>query len=146
MNVILANGTTFTPLVVTSAQRVVQGEHRNVIIFTFNGDVSLDELDALFVAENCETIKIVETFIDGMDQEITNEFIHHNYTLREQLKSEMVQTAFAEDGNTAIYEKRITVSMAQRTQMEIQLASLIETLDILVMENLFSGEEEEEDV
>ena len=146
MNVILANGTTLTPLAVTSAQRIVQGEPRNVIIFTFNGDVSLDELDALFAAENCETIKIIETMINEMDQEVTNEFIYHNYTLREQLKSEMVQTAFAEDRNTAIYEKRITVSMAQRTQMEIQLASLVETVDILVMENLFSGEEEEEDV
>lgn len=36
----------------------------------------------------------------------------------------------------AIYEDRITVSMSQRTYTESQLASLIDTVDVLVMDAL----------
>lgn len=138
MNIILANGVTLAPITTTGAKRTVQGANRDVLSFVFAGTTSLDELNKLFTAENCETITIVETKADEMGVSTTNEFIHSGYVIRESLKRETILVTPATADTEAIYEDRITVSMAQRTYAESQLASLTETIDVLVMENLMA--------
>ena len=47
-----------------------------------------------------------------------------------------VEPATADEPGT--YESRVTVAMSRRTYQEIQLASLTETVDLLVMESLMA--------
>jgi hypothetical protein len=89
---------------------------------------NIDTLDSIFTADNCETIVITNN--DG------SENVYKAYTIRRELKKTRVEVYPETPDSPAVYEERITVSMAQRTYMETQLASLIETIDILVLENL----------
>jgi hypothetical protein len=89
---------------------------------------SIATLDSIFTADNCETIVITNN--DG------SENVYKAYTIRRELKKTKVEVHPETPDSPAVYEDRITVSMAQRTYMETQLASLTETLDILVMEKL----------
>ena len=63
-------------------------------------------------------------------------YLHKGYTIRAGLKKEAVEVTPATEEAEAIYEDRITVSMSQRTYTESQLASLIDTVDVLVMDAL----------
>lgn len=123
MKIILANGTELTPILVTGGPKYVQNATRDTLNFVF-AECSLDEMDDAFNEMNCETITIVGD--DG------SEAIHSGYVIRAELvkKSEEVEK------NT--YEKRVFVSMSQRTYAESQLASLTETVDVLVMESLLA--------
>lgn len=134
MKIILANGIELKPTGIIGAKRSVQGATRDVLSFVFSAETSMDELDAMFTAENCEVIKIV-------NGERVN--IHNAYTVRAELKCEPVLVTPATDSAEAVYENRVTVSMAQRTYVEAQLAqiaALTETVDYLVMESLMSAE------
>ena len=128
MNIILSNGTTLSPILVTGGPRYVQGQSRDTLSFIFPATESLEELDSLFTPENCETI----TVVDEQDAE----YIHSAYTVRAELKKEAVEVTPATEEAEAVYEDRITVSMSQRTYTESQLASLTDTVDVLVMESL----------
>lgn len=123
----LTNGTELNPILATGGQRYVQSENRDTLSFVFPADASMDELDALFTAENCEAI----TIVDG-----ENEYIHHGYTIRTELKREPVVVTPATEASEAVVENRVTVSMSQRTYAESQLASLTDTVDTLVMDAL----------
>jgi hypothetical protein len=132
-----ANGATLTPITTTGAKRTVQGATRDVLSFAFPADASMDELNKLFTPENCEIITIVETRkIPETGAIYENEHQYVGYVIRDGIKREnlLVRPETAE--SAAVYEDRITVSMAQRTYAETQLASLMETIDILVMEKL----------
>ena len=131
MKIILANETELNPINVVGAKRTVQGATRDVLSFVFPADTSMDELDNVFTAENCEIIKVVHG---------DKEYIHNAYAIRVELKREPVEIVKATDSTEAVYENRVVISMGQRTYTETQIAALMETVDYLVMESLMEVE------
>lgn len=123
MKIILANEIELSPINVTGAKRTVQNATRDVLSFIFHADTSMDELDGLFTAENCETIKVVHG---------DKEYIHNAYTIRVELKREPVEVVKATESTEAIYENRVVVSMAQRTYMETQMAQMQASMNALL--------------
>lgn len=116
MEVILSNGTSLTPIVVTGESRYVQGSNRDCLSFIFSASSGLSALDSAFTESACESIKIIE---DGGDI-----YIHKGYTIRAGLKKESVETNRGTSEEASTYEDRITVTMAQRTYAESQIATL----------------------
>lgn len=123
MNIILANGAELAPITVTGEKRTVQGASRDVLSFVFPADTSMDELDSIFTAENCESIAIV----DG-----DSKYVHNAYTVRAELKREPVMVTPATESEAAIYENRVIVSMGQRTYTESQIAETQAALNALL--------------
>lgn len=128
MKIILFNGTELTPIVVTGAKRNIQGAVRDSMSFVFHVSEGMDALDALFIPTNCESITI-----EGDDG---TSYIHKGYTVRAELFKSSVEVEPATSETEAVFEDRITVVMAQRTYSESQIASLTDTVDVLVMESL----------
>lgn len=129
MKIILANGQELTPIMVHGSMKMVQGSNRDCLFFVFPAETSLDELDGIFTAANCENI----TVYDG-----ENAYIHSGYTVRDMLKRDLVRVSKETEEQPAVYENRVTVSMAKRTYLETQLASLTDTVDVLVLESLMA--------
>lgn len=123
MKIILTNGTELEAIVVTGSKRTVQGASRDTLCFVFPAETSLEEMDGLFTEENCETITIVED---------ENQYVKSGYTIRADLKRESVEVTPATDTEDAVYENRVTVSMAQRTYAEYQMAEVKSTLNALL--------------
>ena len=123
----LTNGIELNPILVTGGQRYVQGTNRDTLSFVFPADVSMDELDTLFTAENCESIAI-------MDGE--NEYIHNGYTIRAELKREPIVVTPATEISESVTENRVTVSMSQRTYMESQLVATQLAVEMLCMNDV----------
>ena len=130
MKIILNNGKELSPILVTGGTRMVQGASRDTLSFIFPADVSMESVDVAFSAENCEKITIIGD--DG------SENIHTGYTIRAELSKAPVEVSAATAETDAVYEDRVTVSMAQRTYAESHLASLTDTVDVLVMESLMN--------
>jgi hypothetical protein len=128
MKIKLATGAELNPILVTGAPTYVQGAKRDTLTFIFPATESLEALDAAFSATACESITIVGDH--------GSEAIHKAYTIRAKLEKAMVEVKPATAETEAVTEERITVSMAQRTYAESQLASLTDTVDVLVMESL----------
>lgn len=126
MTIKFTNGAELNPIVVTGAQTYVQGAKRDTLTFVFPATESMEALDEAFTETNCESITIVGN--DG------SESIHKAYTIRHELKKTAVEVAPATAETEAVTEERITVSMAQRTYMETQLANTQATLDALLVE------------
>ena len=123
MKIILANGAELSPITATGGKRNVQGASRDVLSFVFPADASMDELDAIFTAENCETITVVEG---------ANEYIHSGYTIRAELKRNPVEVTPETESTEAVYENRVTVAMAQRTYTESQMAAMQKAMAALL--------------
>lgn len=119
MKIILIDKTELNPIIVTGAPQYVQGANRDALTFVFP-ETSLDELDAAFTESNCESITII-----GDDE---SEAIHTGYTIRTELSKAQVQTGTGDAETDAVYETRVTVTMAQRTYAETKLASLQEEM------------------
>lgn len=130
MKIILCNGVELTPNTVTGGKRLVQGASRDTLTFIFPDGTSLDELDSIFTAANCERITIID--------DAGAEFVHSDYVIRAELKRELMEVAPASADEPGTYENRVTVAMSRRTYQEIQLASLTETVDLLVMDSLMA--------
>lgn len=130
MKIILANGKELSPILVTGGPRHIQGASRDTLSFIFPSDVSMESIDVAFSAEACEKITIIGD--DG------SENIHTGYTIRAELSKASVEVTPATESEAAVFEDRITVSMSQRTYAESQLASLTDTVDVLVMESLMN--------
>lgn len=124
MKIILSNGAELSPNTVTGTKRLVQGASRDTLTFVFNDGTSLDELDSIFSAENCERITIIEE--DG------SEYVHSGYVIRAELKREPVEVAPASDSEPATYENRVVVAMSRRTYQESQFAELQEALNLIL--------------
>lgn len=124
----LANGNELNPIVVTGASRHIQGATRDTLSFVFPASEGMDAIDSAFTESACESITIIDD--EG------NENIYKAYTIRAELKKTSVEVTPATVETEAVTEERITVSMSQRTYAETQLASLTDTVDILVMESL----------
>ena len=127
MKIIRANGVELTPNLVEGTPLMIQGAERDTLSFIFPGDADLSELDAAFSTEACETIYIE----DG-----GNTYIHKGYTIRAKMEKTSLQVSNGTSESDDVYEDRIIISMSQRTYIESQLASLTETVDVLVMESL----------
>ena len=146
MKIILTDSTELSPIIVTGAKRQIQGASRDVLTFVFSADVGMDALDTAFSEANCESISIIEPIeTEEIDENgnpvakiVENEYIHKAYTIRTELVKKAVEITPATESTEAVTEERITVSMAQRTYAETQLANLTETVDILVMESLMA--------
>ena len=116
MRITLTNGVELNALMVTGGGRYVQGATRDTLTFIFPVEQSMDELDALFTAQNCETIILGDGETEGG--------IHHGYTIRAELKREPVEVAPATESTEAVMENRTFVSMAQRTYMETKMMEM----------------------
>lgn len=123
MKIVLANGTELSPITLTGAKRTVQGATRDVLSFVFPAETSMDELDSIFTAKNCETI----TVVNG-----ENQFIHKAYTVRAELKREPIMVAPATENTAEVYENRVVISMGQRTYAETQIAEMKAAMDALL--------------
>lgn len=127
MKITLANGTELNPILVSGGRRTVYGQNRDSLSFVFPVTEGIEALDAVFTAENCESITI---------EDDKGSYIHKGYTVRVELSKNNVEVTPATTETEAVREDRITVIMAQRTYMENQIASLTDTVDMLVMESL----------
>ena len=119
MKVILTNETELTPIMVTGAQKYVQGVNRDSLTFVF-AEVGLDEIDGVFTEENCESITII-----GDDE---SEAIHNGYVIRTDLTKKLVVTQTATSETEEVTENRVMVTMAQRTYAETQMRSMQEEI------------------
>lgn len=126
MKVIL-NNTELAPINVIGGRKNVQGANRDTLTFVFPGDMNMAELDGIFTAPNCESITV---------ENETGSYIHKGYTVRGELSKTTVCVSAETEESPAVYEDRINVVMGQRTYTESQLASLTDTVDVLVMESL----------
>ena len=115
MKIYLTNGLELNPIMVTGGKQSAQGAYRDTLTFVFPAETSMDEIDLVFTAGNCETI----TIVDG-----ENEYVHKAYTVRVNLKREPVQVEAETAESEAVYENRVFVAMGQRTYSESLIASL----------------------
>lgn len=111
----LANGIELNALGVKGEKQNIQGFRRDVLSFMLPASVSLDEMDSIFTEENCKSITLITD---------ETEHIHNNYTIRVELKREPVLVTPATETSSEVYETRVTVSMAQMTYAELQLANI----------------------
>lgn len=116
MKIVLSNGIELNPIIVTGERRYVQRESRDSLIFVFPVDVGIEALDAVFTANNCESIKIFENE--------TISYIHKGYVIRAEAAIRSVQIEPPTDETEAVYEDRIFICMAERTEAEKQLADI----------------------
>lgn len=116
MQIKFKDNSVLEPLAVTGGMRRFQGADRDVLNFVFPASAGLDALDAAFTGARCENIVI----LDGEG----GENLHKGYTIRAGLVKETVEVTPATAETEAVYEDRITVSMAQRTYAETQMAQL----------------------
>lgn len=136
MKVILANGQELAPIMVTGGGRFISGQKRDTLNFIFPQGTSLEELDSLFTDVNCATVKLYSETTNPDGTKAETEHIHHGYTIRAELSCTPMIVQPATETTPEVIENRITVSMALRTYAEAQMASLIETVDYLVLESL----------
>lgn len=127
MKIILNNNAELAPLSVIGGRKNVQGANRDTLTFVFPADTNMVELDGIFSAANCESITI---------EDETGSYIHKGYTLRGELSKTSVCVEAETEEAPAVYEDRVNIVMGQRTYAESQLASLTDTVDILVLESL----------
>lgn len=132
MKIKLNNGKELEPLMVTGGQQYVQGQSRDTLNFVFGENADLAELDQAFQAKNCDDIILTD------DQ--GSEYLHHGYVIRYEMKKSSIESKSATAENKAEYVTRVTVSMAQRTYAEEQMDSLLDTVDILVLDALGGGD------
>lgn len=124
MKIILCNGVELTPNTVTGGKRLVQGASRDTLTFVFPDGTSLDELDSIFTADNCEHMTIVDDH--------GSEFVHDSYVIRAELKRDLVEVEPATADEPGTYESRVTVAMSRRTYQESQYAELQEALNMIL--------------
>ena len=123
MKIIFANGSELEPILVTGNKRTVQGAKRDTLTFVFPEQVSLDEIDNLFSAENCECLKIVND---------EGEFIYNGYAIRAELKRTPTEVIVNKDTGEIAIENRVSVSMSERTYAETQMAVMQATMNALL--------------
>lgn len=127
MKIILNNNAELAPLNVIGGRKNVQGANRDTLTFVFPADTNMAELDGIFSTANCESITI---------EDETGSYIHKGYTVRGELSKTSVCVEAETDESPAVYEDRVNIVMGQRTYAESQIASLTETVDVLVLESL----------
>ena len=130
MRVILSNGIELEAIIVNGSTKYFQSANRDSLEFQFAKTIPLtfEELDLLF-SNPLNTSKI--TLVNS-----GNSYIHDNYSLKVSIGLIPVVIQSATDTQEEVVEERYSVVMAQKTYNEIQMDSLVETVDMLVMESL----------
>ena len=123
MKIVLANGTELSPLSVMGGNRVVYGVIRDALSFVFPENEDMAALDAVFTADNCSHITIVED--EGAA------YIHNGYTIRQDLSKTLVEVEPATEEAEAVYAYRVIVTMAQHTYTESQVVEMQSALNAL---------------
>lgn len=131
-----ASGNEVEFLTASGIHKVVQGQNRDVLTFTFATEThTLAEIDEMFSASACEKL-----IIDDM-------YVHNGYVIRDELKKVNVEVQASDVSSAGVYEDRIMVSMAQRTYAEEKLAENSAQIADLqlglveVYESILGGEE-----
>lgn len=117
MNIKLKDGAELHPIHVIGGSKFINGASRDTLNFIFPADTSLDELDGLFTAENCEKISLFEDNADGS----VTEHIYTGYTIRAELSRTPMVVQPATEDTEEVTENRVTVSMTLRTYAEKKL-------------------------
>ena len=118
--------TTLDVVTINGTSRYFQGVNRDSLeIQLEKGKYTLESLDTL--TGNSENTKKL-TILDG-----ESEYIHDSYTLRAELSVHPVQTAAETADFPASYEERVCIVLAQKTYAELELESLRDTVDTLVL-------------
>ena len=142
MHIILADGTKINHIGATGTTKYIQGANRDTITFIFDDTKSVDELDALFNEINCEVLNIVTDELveleDGTTRTVYTDNYHYGYVIKAEISKKISVVAPATVDTPEVTETQIHVTMAQRTYAETQIASLTETVDILVLEKLLA--------
>lgn len=118
IQIVLANGTKLSPVTAASTKVNFQGANRDALEFGFaetDTTVNFDMLETLFNEYNCAVI----TLIDGS---VTSKL--EGYILKAGVQKMPVMVKAADNENPAVYETRYLVTMAQRTLIENQMASI----------------------
>lgn len=123
MKVTLSNGEVFNPILVTGASATIQGAKRDTLTFVFPATESMEALDKAFTDTACESITIVDA--KGAEN------IYKAYVIRTKTEKSLVEVVPATPESAAVTEERISITMAQRTYLESQLA-LIPALNVLL--------------
>lgn len=113
MKIKLTDGTELFPIIITGERRQINGIGRDALNFVFPVETSLDDMDAVFTAENCTRIVITDN--EG------NEYFHDGYTRRAELARKPVVVQKATDTTEEVVEQRVMVAMAQKTYEETVL-------------------------
>lgn len=116
MKIILTNGQELNPLMVTGGSRYVNGANRDALTFIFGEEADVNELDAIFTEQNCETIKFFDAF--------GNSAIHNDYTIRVEMKTAFEESEKETPDHEAVNVKRTTVTMAQKSFVEKTLLKI----------------------
>lgn len=123
MKIKLANGLELLPFIVMGEKRYVQRDRRDTLTFVFPASVGMASLDEVFTAENCESIEIFENE--------NTAYTHKGYTIRAELSLMPVEIQPPTEDSEAVYEDRLFVSMAQRTEIENMAAEANAALNAL---------------
>lgn len=165
---IFKNGVSVDFVECYSEHQYIQGAQRDVLDFRFDAKImSMNEIDNMFTADECSKLIIRETTIIPMqvideegnlvleevsaiddagntvieqipvmqDVERTEDFVHKNYGVRVALSKQFF-TLYTVNGEEEV--EQISVKIAQYTPVELQIAALTETVDILVMDSLMA--------
>lgn len=124
--VILSNGVELNPILIKGANLYTQGANRDSLTFVFPATESMEALDSAFSDSACESIIIFGE--DGAEN------IYKHYVIRVKLEKAVVEVVPATPESEAVTEERISITMAQRTYVENQLAQL-SGLKALLAEN-----------
>jgi hypothetical protein len=129
MKIIFNDGTEKECIMVNGSTRYIQGANRDCLEFHFAQDaITFDELDSMFYNEE-NTKHIILS--DGV-----NQYVHDNYCIRVELRYSPFLVTPATDTTPDVFEQRFMITMAQKTYAEVQMESLQDTVDTLVLENL----------
>ena len=123
MQIKLYDTTELQVLNILGQQSSLRGTMRDSLSFIFDSSYSLDTINELFTANNCQSIIITN------DQE--QQYTHTGYTERVCLKLEPKEIKKATATEPAVYENRIIVTMALKSYEEQQIAGMQAQLEAL---------------
>lgn len=138
MKIILNNNIELEAIQVNGQTRYFQGANRDSLEFHFPKEGnSFDSLDALFTEANTSQIIVSgEPVDDGNGGTTIPQYFYDDYSLRVNMALVPVVVTPAEGANPEVTEERYTVTMAQKIYAEKQMESLLETVEVLVLESL----------
>lgn len=125
--IVKINGTELNAITVGGSTMHYQGAQRNTLTFYFDDTHSFAQLETAFTPLSTARIELTDD--DGT-------YLHDNYTMRVSMSFAPYCVSEETDAEPAVFENRYTVVMAQKTYSELQLESLQDTVDILVLESL----------
>lgn len=123
----LANGKTYELRIAKNP------DNSDVLTLEFlPGEETLEEIEAIFAAEN--TAKILLVSEDDETLRIFNGFV--NMTNIEKMKNVVIGTEIVDDKEANVTSDVIRITLKKESDMEIRMANLEETVDILVLDSL----------